>query len=626
MPTLRIAGFDGVVPRTSATMLGERQAQQADNARLYKGELRPWRAAALAYAPPNTTTRSVHKLMDLEGNARWLTWATDVDVVPGPSADVEDIRIYYTGDGAPKKTNWLLAGEGAGPYPGDWQDMGVPAPAAAPTVAVTTGDALAVETRAYVYTYVNTFGDLTEESAPSPASVTTTVGVGQAVVVSGFTAPPAGQRNITARRIYRTVTSSSGGNYAFVAEIPVATISYTDNLKAPELGEALSTLGWSMPPSDMRGIVSLAGGILAGFSGNTVYFSEPYFPHAWPLRYAMNVPHKIVALGAIGSSLVVLTDLNPYIITGIVPGAMSMEKVALPEPCISKSSVVVDEIGVVYASPNGLVAIGPQTRGLVTQNLFRRDEWQQYAPSLLTGAVFEGHYFGFFRSPTKGSGCMVLSRDDVPALSFFDASALGTHVDSRNARLYYIGVDDGRVYEADADASIPLAFEWRSKRFVLPQAVSFSVIKVDADYSDPDGVASFNRQVAEALAANAVYFAPANNPSFDSFDFTLDDVEIDWSVGIGSMLDTLGSINSTPMNMFPVNGSLLRDVPSLASLRIVTIQIYGDGGQLVAQRRLGSFDPARLAPFKAREIEVKIEGTAPVRSVVMATTVGELRA
>ena len=40
---------------------------------------------------------------------RWLEFTVDVDVVPGPVADTTDFRVYYTGDGVPKKTNWAAA-------------------------------------------------------------------------------------------------------------------------------------------------------------------------------------------------------------------------------------------------------------------------------------------------------------------------------------------------------------------------------------------------------------------------------------------------------------------------------------------------------------------------------------
>lgn len=592
MAMLRVAGFDGVVPRLSATALRDNQAQQADNVKLYNGELRYWRGARLEHTPAISTGRSIYKHVNAAGTSRWLVWATDVDVVPGPSADLTDIRLYYTGDGTPRKTNFTLS------VSADYQEMGLPAPTVAPTVTDTTGTNPTTETRVYVYTYVNTFGSLTEESAPSPPSATITVNQNRAVAVSGFAAPPSGKYGWSAIRIYRSVGGSTGANYAFVAEIPLNQSSYTDDLRAASLGSALPTIGWTPPPSNLSGIVSMAGGVLAGFVGNTVYFSEPYFPHAWPTRYALNVPHQIIGLGAVGSTLVVMTDLFPYIITGITPGAMSVEKVSIAEPCVSKRSIAVDETGVVYASPNGLVNIGRGAQGVVTNNLFRRDEWQEYAPNTLVGASFEGRYFGFFQSPTKGNRALVLTRDDVPALSFFDAAALGAHVDGRNAKLFYVAQADGKIYEADADDARPFSYQWMSKRFVLPAASSFSVLKVDADYSAALNVSTFNAQVAATQAQNQTIWT--NNANL------------------------LGTLNQTLVNTFSVNGSLLQNVPQPATARSVQVQVYADD-KLVSEPVVTSFDPVRLPPFRCREVEVRLIGNTPVRSVAMATTTLELR-
>jgi hypothetical protein len=592
MTLLRIAGFDGIVPRLAATVLRENQAQQADNVKLYRGELRYWRGAKLDFTPGVSTSRSIYRHTNAAGASRWLVWSTDVDVVPGPSADQTDVRLYYTGDGAPKKTNYSLTTSA------DYQEMGLPAPTTAPTLAETTGTNPVTETRVYVYTYINTFGTLVEESAPSPASTVFTVTASKAVVVSGFTAPPTGKYAWSAIRIYRSTTAGSGANYAFVAEIPLAQTSYTDDLRAEALGSAIATIGWTPPPTNLKGIVSMAGGLLAGFVGNTVYFSEPYYPHAWPVRYSLNVPHQIVGLGAMGSTLVVMTDLYPFIITGTTPGAMSVEKASIPEPCVSKRSIAVDETGVIYASPNGLVNIGRGAQGVVTNNLFRRDEWQEFAPTTLVGAVFEGRYFGFFQSPTRGNRCLILTRDDTPALALFDAAALGTHVDIRNAKLYYVALSDGKIYEADADDAVPFNYQWMSKRFALPSATSFSALKVDADYKAAQAVSTYNQQVSALQTQNQALWAA--NPNLG------------------------GTVNSTPANTNSVNGSILNNLPTLASERSVQVFVYADG-VLVAQPTLTSFDPVRLPSFRCREVEVKLFGNTPVRSVSMATTVLELR-
>lgn len=597
MPSLKISNFDGVVPRMSATMLAENQAQVADNVKLYSRELRYWKGPTLDYTPSTLSgTKTIYKhYVDPTASPAyyWLTWSEFVDVGLSPTTDTADYRLYYTGDGAPKKTNAALIVAGSGDYPQTWLEMGVPAPLTAPGLTRVGGGAV-VETRAYVYTYISTFGALTEESAPSPPA-TVGWGTGNSITVDTFAAVPSGDYNITAIRIYRTATGTDTTSYVFVAEITIATTTYSDTVDTADLGEAISTIGWDAPPATLSGLVAHPSGSFAGFVGNTVYFSEPFFPHAWPTAYALNVPATIIGLGVYGTSVVVMTDRYPHIITGTAPGGMSVERVPILEPCVSKQSIAADETGVIYASPNGLVNIGPSTRGLVTQNLFKRDEWQAEEPTQISAVTADGRYFAV--NPSSGTGrTMVISRTDVPALSYLDLGATAIHVDSKNGSLYYVGSTDGLIYLSDNDELLPLTFVWRSKRFVLPHGTPFSAIKLDADYAQSDDSAAYNAQVAAVIAANTSLFA-------------------------GTLT---GDLNGAAIDEWDVNGDELESIPPLAAVRSAQVLIYGDGN-LVAGVTLSDFDPHRLPPFKSRELEIEISGTLYVRAVTIATTVQELR-
>lgn len=652
MPKLQIAGFDGLVPRTSPTMLAENQATVAENVKLYAGELRTWSGSEKKLTPAISDLKSIYALYygqaSLHNNI-WLTWDTDVDVAPGPSADVTDVRVYYTGDGYPKKTNWALAtSAGSGAYPRQSMRIGVPAPMDAPTVqlikadespientistytrmndgltidfydaetATTTTTTVAMsqatasddyqyttmpslETRAYVYTYISTFGSLSEESAPSEASSLVEVATGDKVRVSGFSAAPTSGYNITAIRIYRTIAGEqSGGGYVFVSEIPLTTTEYEDALTATELGEALATIGWLPPQDNMVGITSMPNGVLAGFVGNTVYFCEPYFPHAWPTKYSLTVPHNIVGLAAYGNSLIVMTDLFPYAINGVTPGSMTVEKIPLPEPCVSKRSIAVDQYGVVYASPNGLVGISSETRAIISTKLFRREEWLQYQPEMLIGAIYGGKYFGFFQSSIHGSKALVLSRDDIPALSYISVNAAACHTDVRDARLFYVAFDTNDIYQLDSDALNPSIYEWQSKRFVFPKAVTFSAFKVDVDVDDILDTSLYIGQTEEAIAHNKTLFGN----------------------------DLKGALNADVLNAHDVDGSILTNLPHAASSKWVKVFVYADRKEVCAIT-ITAFDPVRLPPFKCRELEVKLTGNTSVRSITFATSVPELHA
>lgn len=95
----------------------------------------------------------------------FVTWTQDVQVAANPLADNSDRRIYYTGDGEPRVTNYSRVAAGAPPYV-----LGIPSfPAIASTYSAASGGTGLDQDRAYVYTYVTPWG---EEGPPStPMSI-----------------------------------------------------------------------------------------------------------------------------------------------------------------------------------------------------------------------------------------------------------------------------------------------------------------------------------------------------------------------------------------------------------------------------------------------------------------------
>lgn len=541
MPKAFVSDFDGQVPRTEAHLLADNQAQVAQNTKLYNRALRPWTGTAQdVTVAALANVKTIYKLYDYVGNNLWLQWTTDVDVALSPQADTGDIRYYYTGSGIPKKSNYAMA------TGGQFQNMGVPAPVAAPSLTYSTVGSGSTQTRAYVYTFVNSFGTVKEESAPSPPATLDVAATGSTVTVSLFDAAPAGAYNVTAIRIYRSVTGATTASYDFVGEIPISTTTFVDNLTVAQLGEALPSLGWLPPPADMAGICNLGSGtgVLCGFSGNTVYFSEPFFPHAWPLAYALTVPYKIVGIGVFGTSVVVCTDRYPFIISGGVPGAMSVERVPILEPCVSKLSVAAVEDGVIYASPNGLITIGSQARGNTVRDLYHREEWEAMQPANLTGVVYGGRYVGAFTAGPMQGKAIVLDPSDRPALCTVDISGpRAVHVDSKNARLYFVDLNRTGIFQLDVDPNSLLSYTWRSKRWVLPCETSWSVGQLRGDFTA--GTTTIKVYADHTLVAT---ITPTNDGIFRlppfrcrEFEFELTGTRTIFSVGFGTSTSELRS-------------------------------------------------------------------------------------
>lgn len=604
MSYIKLEKFSGIAPRVGPTNLAPNQAQKARNVKLQSGEIRPWRKPVAVFTPSGVDTNSIYRLYNSNSGASvWLEWAGDVNVVPGPVADTSEFRVYYTGDGAPKKTNWNLAatsGAGTKPFPNDYQMLGVPTPSTAPTLSGTTGSA---ETRVYVYTYVSTFGSITEESAPSPPATISLASTTTTVTVSAFAAAPttAAKYNITAVRIYRT----TGTTYSYVGQVSVnpatgaASGPFSDTLTASQLGAALSSLYYTPPPADLVGLVALPNGILAGFKGNQVWFSEPYLPHAWPASYMITVGAPIVGLGVFGQSLVVCTTSNPYLITGTSPGAMSQEKLALPEPCVSKRSIVGDQFGVLYAGANGVVSISPGTQDVVSRSLMTKDEWGTFAPSTMIGLVYQNMYMLFYNAGATRQA-IVITRDDVPPMVSLDTAAKAVFFENTTANVYAVDPADNNVYQLDADTVNYLSYEWTSKKFVLPAPANFAAMKVQADWTYVGNAAAYNAQVAAISAANQALWASSGG-------------------------DLKSVLNRQVLNGFAMGGSILSPQPSAADQRTIRADIYADYTK-VASIGVLSQDPVRLPSSpRAYVYEVTITGNTPVRSFNMASTIGELR-
>lgn len=597
MAGLKLQAFAGIVPKRSAQLLQDNEAQTASNTKLHSGEVRSWRRPG-SLSPkqiPPYTPQSIYRLTNTSGDSIWVSWPNVVDVVPGPIYDVGS-PIYYTGNGAPQKINVAMA-EVDPTNPTNYLMMGVPTPAAAPTVASTGGSGTA-ETRTYLFTYLSEFGSIVEESAPSPTSALVTVYPGSTTVVSGLpSAAPAGKYNITKVRVYRSVTGTNTTTFLQVQDLAIGTTSFTDSATAAQLGGVLPSTSWSPPPDDLQGLVGMANGIMAGFVGNQIYFSEPFMPHAWPAAYALSVEFPVVGLAAYGSSLVVATKGNPFIITGSSPAAMSQEKLPLYEPCVSKRSIASDEQGAMYASPNGIIKIGPGIVDNVVRNLFTRDEWAIYNPTTMIGEVHDGRYFLFYSYPNGSGGGLILDRNNAASpLTTTSVQVTATHADPVNANLFVVA--GGEIKGWDSDPVNDLHYEWRSKPFTMARPLNFGAAQIGGNF----GAINAATRLQQLLA----YLTSVNQGIWNSAQ---------------GMLGTLGDQG---LNQFAVGGSRMIPLPDEAEDRFVLLSVYGDG-VLRAQIKVSSSKPFRLpSGFKAIQWEFVVNGNVDIQYIKVAETSKEL--
>lgn len=505
MVAVNINSFGGMVPALDDRKIPDNAATLSQNIFLYDGNLKGMRTPRLLRAVPAGTTYS-YRLPDDYGGASqsnddniWLDFVNaQTDVVRAPVfGDVYD-RYYWASSIALPMYNTRARIAASLPA---WK-LGIPTPAAAPTVNVVGGAGVTVS-RAYVYTYVSAYG---EEGPPSLPTLVTGFVSGSWNLT--WTAPiPADQgvdRNITKVRVYRTVTSTGGvATYFLVNEFTLPTVAYSDVLTDAVVSSKaqLETFSWTGPPIDLQGMCAMPNGIIAGWRNNELWFSEPYRPHAWPAAYVLTVPFPIVGLGIVGQTLVVCTTGYPMTASGVNPTYITTSTLATFEPCTSRESILSTPEGVYYASPNGLVLVNPGQAANVTRDLITADRWAELTPSRFKAARFASAYYGFgalsggvFESDSfeiidafvnldaTGSqrGVMIDTRDVRVAFNLLtsETSIVGVMNDAWSNDLFLI--HDNNLYWIDNKDANPEydVYKWRSKIFHSPQKQNFGAMKI----------------------------------------------------------------------------------------------------------------------------------------------------
>lgn len=337
-----------------------------------------------------------------------------------------------------------------------------------------TLDTLNKETRVYAYTWVSIKDDWERESAPSPASESIDVYPKQGVKVTRPAAPVKSQ--VTHWRLYRSVK----GTYLFVGEATVGTKTLDDTLEAAGLGEEMPSMTWTPPPDDLKGLINLPNGMMAGFVGRDLYFCDPYHPHAWPENYSQTIDYPVVGLGRMDTTLAVLTTGVPYIIQGSHPDSLVAVKSDLEQACVSKRSIVSMNNSVFYASPDGLVRLSPSGSELVTANILTQAQWRDLKPELIHAYSWDGKYMAFHGDR---SGGFIFDTREGQLYNHSITQVFAAYADLQSDRLYAVA-----TFGTQTESSVhpwgegtPWTGTWRSKRFTLPQIAGFSCMQVEAE-------------------------------------------------------------------------------------------------------------------------------------------------
>ncbi|SET25281.1 hypothetical protein SAMN05216412_104171 [Nitrosospira multiformis] len=400
------------------------------------------------------------------------------------------------------------------------------------------------------------------------------------------------------KRIYRTLTTSSGTEYRYVATLSGITKSYSDTVPDTviALGETLTSTSWEMPPANMRGIVVLANGIAAGFADNEVLFSEPFKPYAWPTSYRQTYDQEIVAIAAMGTTLIGMTKGNPFTLTGVEPATMSggMEKLGVAWPCMSKRGVANFAFGIGYPAPQGMVMIGASS-DIVTKDLFTQKEWSELNPDTFIATSADNRYYCGY-SAGDSSLMFVIDKAEDASFTKINQNISCIWTDPITGKLYI--ATNKKIYEWEGDKGTKLFYEWKSKRFVAASPVNYGAGKIDADFEmTEEERAAAQSSYKEAIAANQTLISSY------------------------SMNDGLAD---TCLGEYEIGGDATQDIP-LLSIDSLQFQLWSDGMPKFTKQVKNNRAFRLPAGYKADNVEFVLSGNVKVNSLVLAETMDGLK-
>jgi hypothetical protein len=478
--------FSGIAPGVSPRLLAEQFGQIAENLDFDSGRLVSINGDSEVYTLQSALRRSIFFYRDTS----WLEWdAEGVVAVEGPIPGDTLDRLYFSGDDYPRIGTVQTLVQGSSGFPVNSYRLGVPAPSGTCTV-VKTGTADATQTPidvSYVWTLVTALG---EEGPPCyPSAVIELTDTESVTIALPTSQQPSGNYNFGAgalKRIYRSNSGSNSTAFQFAGETAYTDIEFVDILNSSQLGEVLPSSTWIGPPNDdsslypdgpLRGLLSLAGGVMAGFTGKRFCLSEPYLPHAWPVSYRITTEEDIVAIASTANGVAALTNGRPYFITGTDPSAMTAIRVDLAQACVNINSVVDMGDYVLYAGPDGLCALQSAEGRVVTQGLVSPRQWNaDFNPTTLRAFRHEGTYVAFHAS----GGFVYDPRSEENSLSTLSLAAdvRGGYMNPKDGELYIIVGNKIKKYRG---SSAKRTLTFKSKKFVTPKPLSMGWVSVHAN-------------------------------------------------------------------------------------------------------------------------------------------------
>mgnify|MGYP003663998098 FL=1 len=369
--------------------------------------------------------------------------------------------------------------------------------------------------------------------------------------------------------------------------------TFVDEQDVTTLDNILEALDYDPPDERMQGLLAIHNSMIVGFFDNTICFSEPGVPHAWPIKYRLQVDTKIVALGAYGTTLLALTDRTPWKLDGNNPAAMSITRTDYILPCVSKRSVINIGFGVVWASAGGL-AVYSTTIGTdyLTKNVHSWATWPQaYDAKNLYGAYYRGRYFG-----SDGLNTFLFERDEEVGghLVKSDVRFTAAYYDAKTDRFYYAAGDQVWLWNSQQVGNAVL--DWKSKVFTTKSPINLGAAQIVGDFNSEEDAAALAQE----------------NANIRTFNGDL--------ISNGELVGAIGTLLG---NELQLAGSNLREIR--VSTGAVTFQFFVNKKLIYSSSR-STGTPFRLpSGYRADIFEVRVSTNVRVRAIMMAESMAGLR-
>lgn len=361
-----------------------------------------------------------------------------------------------------------------------------------------------MQDRFYVFTYVSEYG---EEGPPSPPSNILrvfdegTVSLDVTDSQHVFANSGGSRAGVNRIRVYRGTAGTNSTPEMFVGELPFAAtgddgdlawvsgpggsveLSWSgeivDDVRHIDDGRPLQTHRWFPPPKRLNGIHMMPNGFMVGWKGNTLYFSEPYLPHAWNDDYKRTTEDDIVGVQSYGNTLVIGTRGRPYIARGSDPASMTISKVDFHAPLLKPRAMVDAGSGVFFPSSHGLIWIGAGGSRNLTKDHYDRRTWAVALDHMDQGVWMNGRALFFSRGLDP---LMVDTNGDQLEISYVKGFFIGAAAAS-GTDLYIVvplGAEYRTVQRFKADADTMTAV-WQSGLLTAEKACNLAAGQLFAD-------------------------------------------------------------------------------------------------------------------------------------------------